>query len=70
VGFLEDSRVFGVRTMLLQVTELLGHFEWVIFRVVMFIIFLYIVFDLLAKHVPIKEAFKRLIEWIFPSTKL
>jgi hypothetical protein len=56
--------------MLLQVTESLGHYEWVIFRVVMFIIFLYIVFELLARHVPIKEAVKSLIEWIFPSTKL
>jgi len=54
----------------LQITESLGHYEWVIFRVVMFIIFLYVVFELLDKHIPIKAAIKRLIEWIFPSVKL
>jgi hypothetical protein len=56
--------------MLLRITELLEQWEYPLFRLVMFIIFLYCLVELLDKHIPIKAPIKKLLERIFPSIKL
>ena len=56
--------------MLLRITELLEQWEYPLFRLVMFIIFVVCLLEVLYKHIPIKAPIKKLFERIFPSAKL
>ena len=53
-----------------QIIEFLKQFEWALFNVVLFILFIICLVEVLDKHIPVKAAIKKLFERIFPSIKL
>jgi hypothetical protein len=54
----------------IQVTGSLEHYEWLIVRWAAFLMFVWFIILVVDKHIPVRAAIKRLIEWIFPSLKL
>jgi hypothetical protein len=53
-----------------QITDTLANYKYLIFNWLLFILFIGAVVELLDKHIPIKAAIKKVIQWIFPSLKL
>jgi hypothetical protein len=61
---------YEVQAMDVQMTDTLASYKYLIFNWLLFILFIAAVIELLDKHIPIKAALKRLIEWIFRNLKL